>query len=38
MRNISDYGCTSNQNTHLVLIAFFFQKSCRFRDNVERIL
>jgi len=36
MRNVSDKSCTENQNTHFVLSNFFFQKSCRLRDNVEK--
>jgi hypothetical protein len=37
MRNFSEKSCRENQNTHLMLSNFFFfQKSCRLRDNVEK--
>jgi hypothetical protein len=35
MRNILVKSCRDNQNTHLTFNNFF-QKSCRFRDNVEK--
>ena len=37
MRNVSDKSSTENQNTHFVLDNFFFyRKSCRLWDNVEK--
>jgi len=36
MRNISDKSFTVNQNTHFVFSYFFFLKSCRFWDNIEK--
>ena len=35
---VSEKSCTGNQNTHFVFSNFFyfFRKSCRLRDNVER--
>jgi hypothetical protein len=35
MRNVSDKRCRENQNTHFLFI-FFFRKSCRLWDNVEK--
>jgi len=36
MRNVSDKSCRENQNTILCWIHFFFRKSCRLWDNVEK--
>jgi len=38
MRNISDRLCTENQNRRFVFsnLFFFFRKSCRLWDNVEK--
>jgi hypothetical protein len=36
MRNVSDKNCRENQNTHFLFNNFFFRKSCRLWDNVER--
>ena len=36
MRNVSDKICRENQNTHFVFSNFFFRKSYRLRDNVEK--
>jgi len=38
MTNISDKSCRENQNTHFVFSNFFFRKSCRYDENVEKIL
>jgi len=35
-RNFSDKSCTENQNTHFMFNNFFFRKSCRLWDNVEK--
>jgi len=36
MRNLSDKSCRENQNTHFVFGNFFFRKSCRLWDDVEK--
>ena len=36
MINVSDKRCRGNQNTHFVFTDFFFRKSCRLWDNVEK--
>jgi hypothetical protein len=36
MRNVSDKSCRENQNTHFVFNNFFFRKSCRLWDNVQK--
>jgi hypothetical protein len=36
MRNVSDKRCRENQNTHFMFNNFFFRKSCRLWDNVEK--
>jgi hypothetical protein len=37
MRKVSDESCRGNQNTYSYYIqSFFFQKSCRFCDNMEK--
>jgi hypothetical protein len=37
MKNVSAKSCRENQNTHFVFSNFFFfQKSCRLWDNVEK--
>jgi hypothetical protein len=36
MRNVSDKSCRENQNTYFAFSNFFFRKSCRVWDNVER--
>ena len=36
MRNVSDKICRENQNTHFVFSIFFFRKSYRLWDNVEK--
>ena len=39
MRDFSDRRCKENQNAHLIFNNhFFFRKSCRVWDNVEKIL
>ena len=35
-RNVSDIICTKSQNTHFIFKFFFFQKSSRLWDNVEK--
>jgi len=39
-KNVSDKSCTENQNTHFVFsnFLFFFRKSYRLWDNVQKIL
>jgi len=37
MRTVSDKRCRENQNSRVMLNdLFFFRKSCRLRDNVEK--
>jgi hypothetical protein len=36
MRNILNKSYRENQNQVLFLIVFFFRKSCRLCDNVEK--
>ena len=36
MRNVSGKSYRGNQNTHFVLIIFFFRKSCRLWDKVDK--
>jgi len=36
IRNVSGRSCRENQNTHFVFNYFFFWKSCRLWDNVEK--
>jgi hypothetical protein len=36
MLNVSVKICGENQNTHFMFSFFFFQKSCRLCDNVEK--
>jgi len=36
MRNASGKSCGENQNTHFVFINFFFRKSCRLWEIVEK--
>ena len=36
MSNVSDKSCRENQNTHFLFNKFFFRKSCRLWDNVEK--
>jgi hypothetical protein len=36
MRNVSDKSCTENQNTLFIFNNFFFRKSCRLWDNIEK--
>jgi hypothetical protein len=36
MRDVSNKSCRENQNTHFMLNNFFFRKSCRLWDNVEK--
>ena len=36
MRNISDKRCRENQKTFFVFSTFFFRKSCRLLDDVEK--
>jgi len=36
IRNLWDKNCRENQNTHFMLNNFFFRKSCRLLDNVEK--
>jgi len=36
MRNVSDKSCTGNQNKNFVFSEFFFRKSCRLWDKVEK--
>jgi len=36
MRNISDKVCRQNQNTYFIFNNFFFRKSFRLWDNVEK--
>jgi hypothetical protein len=37
MKNVSDEICRENQNTHFTSNNFFFLKSCRLWDNVEKL-
>jgi len=36
MRNVSVKSCTQNQNARFILNTFYFRKSCRLCDNVEK--
>ena len=36
MRNVSDKICRENQKAHFIFNTFFFRKSCRLWDNVEK--
>jgi hypothetical protein len=36
MRNVSDKCCRENHTTHFVFNNFFFRKSCRLWDTVEK--
>jgi hypothetical protein len=36
MRNFSDKSCRESQNMHFMFNNFFFRKSCRLWDNVEK--
>jgi hypothetical protein len=38
IKNVSDKNCRENQNTHFIFnnISFFFRKSCRMWDNMEK--
>jgi hypothetical protein len=36
MSSVSNKSCIENQNTHLMFSKFFFRKSCRLGDNVEK--
>jgi hypothetical protein len=36
MRNVSDWSCRENQNTHFIFNNFFLRKLCRLWDNVEK--
>jgi len=38
MRNVSGKPCRENQNTRFVHSNLFLRKSCRLRDNLEKIL
>jgi hypothetical protein len=35
-RNVPGRSCRENQNTHFIFNNFFFRKSCRLWDNVEK--
>jgi hypothetical protein len=36
MRNISNKSCRENKNTHFMFSNFFFRKSRRLPENVEK--
>jgi len=36
MRNVSDKNCRKNRKEQFMFITFFFRKSCRLLDNVEK--
>jgi hypothetical protein len=36
MKNVSDGICRENQNIQFIFNIFFFFKSCRLKDNVEK--